>query len=134
MKDLITSIASILIISLFITQYVINIKTFSCILDVESSIREISFEGVKIFDNSSEIEKCLKDNVDCKDISVSKVKNGKGFDEYEVKVDIPNAVALLGKGNFEENNFTYKTTCVIKKEENEESDNNDRVDSNNDTS
>ena len=130
MKDLITTIASILIFSLFLMQYVANIKTFTHLIDTEQNLRIISLEGIKAFDNSEKIKERLNDRLEWKteSVSVNKKNETEEYDCYEITVEIPNVTPKI-KGIENGNSISYTTKCLIKKNEinNEESDYNDRI-------
>lgn len=132
MKDLITTIASILIFSLFLMQYVANIRTFTHLVDIEQNLRMISMEGINMFDSSEKIRGRLNDRLkwENESVTVSKKDETKEYDCYEVTVEIPNVTPKI-KGMEEGNSFSYKAKCLIKKseKENEESNYNDRINS-----
>lgn len=124
MKDLITTIASILILSLFFVQFVTNMKAFIYMMDVEHCIREISFES-KEYDSEGDIINALEKKLEWNTLSPSanKIEEKDGYVKYEVTVPITN---VSPKGPLK-----YTTKCVIEKEKelkDEKSDNNDGTD------
>lgn len=109
MKDLITTMASILIFTLLLTQYIANIRTFSYMMDTEYNLRKISLESEK-YGSSGDIRESLDENLkwEEKGCSVEKIDEQDGYISYGIKVEIPDASP---GGDFE-----YKTKCLIKKE------------------
>lgn len=135
MKDLITTIASILIFSLFLMQYVTNIRTYSRIMEAESNIRIISLEGSKTYDSDEKIENYLNDKLKWNNdrILANKVKTSSKYDNYDIQIVIPDVISGMGKKS-KDDSFIYKTSCLIKKEidEYEEPNNNAGISSDDD--
>ena len=109
MKDLITTIASVLILSLFFMQFITNMRAFTCMMDVEHCIREISYESEK-YDSESDILKRLNNEIDWITLTpiVKKNKIEEDYTEYEVVVPITNISP--------KEPLKYTTKCIVKKE------------------
>ena len=121
MKDLITTIASIFILSLFFMQYVTNMAAFDYMMDVEHCLREISYEYEE-YDSENKVKKGLDKKLMWNSLtpSVNQIEDEDGYRKYEVTVAIPN-VSPRGP-------LKYTTNCIIRKEgtiEHEEHDNHD---------
>ncbi len=131
MKDLITSIASLMLLMIFVLQFANNQAIYTEIVGVASSVREFrdaaEEEGEITYEDVSELKQSAAYRLGCSpdEIGFSSEKTEAGNAEYDLAVPLKGIVAsakLLGISDSENEAEYHFRGVVIGKDEEEEDD------------
>ena len=130
MKDLITSIASLMLLMVFVMQFANNQAIYTEIVGVASSVREFrdaaEEEGEITYENVSELKQSAALRLGCSpdEIGFSSEETEAGNAEYDLAVPLKGIVAsakLLGISDSEnEAEYHFRGVVIGKDEEEEE--------------
>lgn len=135
MKDLITTIASIMLLMIFVLQFVANQITYTRLTAAGNSVRQFADSAENAGEITDRAVHLLKENIaeamDCMpdEIQITTTVNEMGYNEYMVRTPLKNIIGAAGMLGIsaDENRTDYKFRGVIltesKEEEDEKSDN-----------
>ena len=135
MKDLITSIASLMLLMVFVMQFANNQAIYTEIVGVASSVREFrdaaEEEGEITYEDVSELKQSAALRLGCSpdEIGFSSEENEAGNAEYDLAVPLKGIVAsakLLGISDSENEAEYHFRGVVIGKDEEEEDEDKDK--------
>lgn len=140
MKDLITTIASIMLLMIFVLQFVANQITYTRLTAAGNSVRQFEYAAEEAGEITDSAVHFLKEDIaqamDCMpdEIRVDTVVNEMGNSEYVVSTPLKNIIGAAGMLGIsaDENRTEYKFRGVVLKEreanEDEKFDNDDGSD------